>query len=189
MQQEHVDAAALLGTALAVVLAVLVPEGPFDYMNFAVGITVLAIIGAYQWGRARPLRIQSIAMSCTVALVATLNVGVIAEICVSGFRLDGHIECMYLTSASGMYKCWRDTNVPPWVVPTSWALMTVALYAVDRYIQRRRLAATPQIQTKVAGKADGDRNAAHEAAGTVAAPLLPGESKIEADRSKQSPNA
>jgi hypothetical protein len=58
-------------------------------MNFAVGITVLAIIGAYQWGRARPLRIQSIAMSCAVALVATLNVGVVSEFCVSAFRLEG----------------------------------------------------------------------------------------------------
>ena len=189
MQQEHVDAAALLGTALAVVLAVLVPEGPFDYMNFAVGITVLAIIGAYQWGRARPLPIQSIAMSCTVALVATLIVGVVAEICVSGFRLEGHIECMYLTSTSGMYKCWRDTNVPPWVVPTSWVLMTVALYAVDRCIQRRRLAATPQFHPKAMEKPDGDRTEAREAASGVAAPLLPGEPKIEADQSRQSPNA
>jgi hypothetical protein len=148
MDQEHVDAAALLGTALAVVLAIMVAEGPFDYMNVPVAMTVLAIIVAYQWNRPRPSRIQSFALSCTIALVSTLIVGVLAEIyATQGFELEGTTKCQSPEIASIMYKCWRESKVPPRVVPISWVALTVGLFVFDRWIQRRRFPAKDETAT------------------------------------------
>jgi hypothetical protein len=127
----------------------MVAEGPFDYMNVPVAITVLAIIVAYQWNRRRPSRIQSFALCCTIALVSTLIVGVLAEIyATQGFELEGTTKCQSPRTASIMYKCWRESNIPPWVVPISWVAVTVGLFVFDRWIQRRRFHSRDETATR-----------------------------------------
>ncbi|WP_244808005.1 hypothetical protein [Caballeronia zhejiangensis] len=142
MDENPVDAAALLGAALAVVLAVLIAEGPFDYMNGVVSITVLAIIYAYQWERPRPQRKLSLALSCTIAIVATLLVGVAGEIVTSGLSLKGHLECTTTADTPPLSKCVQASNLPFWIPPTSWVVITLVVYAIDRHKQRRKSSPT-----------------------------------------------
>jgi hypothetical protein len=113
MDENPLDAAALLGAALAVVLAVLIAEGPYDYMNAAVAVTVLSIIYAYQWNRPRARRELSPALSCTIGIVATLLAGVVGEIITSrsGFSLEGHIECHADSDNPAHYRCAMVSNL------------------------------------------------------------------------------
>ncbi|BCQ26246.1 hypothetical protein AWB80_06553 [Caballeronia pedi] len=173
MDENPVDAAALLGAALAVVLAVLIAEGPFDYMNAAVAVTVLAILYAYQWNRPRARWELSLALSCTIGIVATLLVGLVGEIIESrsGFNLEGHIECHADGDNPAHYKCAMVSNLATWVTPCSWVIITVALFAIDRGRQKQRRTPVDQLD-----RDDGPSARTDGGAAAKEPPLEPGKS-------------
>jgi hypothetical protein len=125
--QEHIDSAALAGATLAGVLAVLVPEGPFDWTGPVVGITLLALIYAYIW-RGRRTRAQSVAVAAVVAFCSLLIFGVFLELICGHGHLSGHLR-------EDTHKV--ESNVESWWLATIWLIVTVICALVDRSHQKR----------------------------------------------------
>lgn len=76
--REPFDAAALAGAILAGVLASMVAEGPFEWTNVAIGVTVLSLLIAYLGRRKRTVG-KSIAFSTVFAYSSLLIFGFIFE--------------------------------------------------------------------------------------------------------------
>lgn len=82
------DSAALAGTALAGVLAVMMEKGPYDWLNLVVGLTLLLIIFGYERDHFRTTR-QSVALAAVCALCSLLIFGVLIEFYLGGCSLKG----------------------------------------------------------------------------------------------------
>jgi hypothetical protein len=82
------DVAALPGATLAAVIATFMPKGPYSYLSVIVGITLLAIIYAFEHARNRT-RSQTFAVACVCALSGLLIIGLCAELYIGGGKPIG----------------------------------------------------------------------------------------------------
>jgi hypothetical protein len=78
MKKREIDSAALGGSAIAAVLTVALAKGPFDPVSFIIGVTLVALILAYELNNGRTLA-QSIAFGAVLGLCSLLFLGFLVE--------------------------------------------------------------------------------------------------------------
>lgn len=126
MIKTNYDAAALPGATLAAVLAIFIPKGPYSVLSAIIGITLIAILFAFENGRERS-QSQTFALSCVVALSGLLIVGFVAELCLGSGSLSG---------TGGLNP---DSRVSTNKLLISWPIMVTAAAFYDRFYLQRRL--------------------------------------------------
>ena len=125
-RDEGFDPAALAGTAVAAAIAVSINPGPYNGMSFVIGMTLLAIIFAYERGRPRNWR-QNLALATVTGFVSLLLVGLFLEWWLPSSRF--HEVCRQADGHGG--SC-----VQPWMLVTAWSVISVISFVLDLYVQR-----------------------------------------------------
>lgn len=137
---KEIDAAALAGAAMAASLSVLIAEGPFEWMNVVVGMSLLALVWAFEGRRPRRWR-QSLAYGATVSLCALLCVGFVLEVWLSPQRYamltssPRHVQQMRADAALTEKAV---SEVPPLWIVGSWVVIGALVFARDVWRNRAR---------------------------------------------------
>jgi hypothetical protein len=135
MADQSFDSAALAGATLAATISVLGAPGPFKYMSAVTGLTLLAIIFAYESGRRRTL-LQSVAVSMTMALAALLPAATALELCY------GHGSLVGITQGD-----ITETSIvnPDIIIPLCWLILFALGFLWEIVAQRkiRKIRAQP----------------------------------------------
>jgi hypothetical protein len=121
LNKREIDSAALAASALAAVLAVSLSKGPFDALNFIVGVTLTILILAYEHKGSRdPL--QSVALGAVLGLCSLL---------VLGFVIERWVFCTSLDAA--------ESNVSHTWLVCLWLGVTILFSGIDMaWLQRSR---------------------------------------------------
>lgn len=114
------DSAALAVSALAAVLAVSGQAGEYVCTNFAIGVTLIAIVLAFELSRPRRV-FKSLAMGMILGLISWLIVGFILDKCLPE-----------------SFEKVQGTKALPWMLVVTWAVVTGAFTILDRcWIQKK----------------------------------------------------
>ena len=124
MTKPNFDVAALPGATLAAVLATFIPKGPFGFLSGIVGVTLIAILYAYEFPRLRTTA-QSFALGCVIGLSSILVFGFIAE--------------YWLNKGQGTGGAESDTDVPINTLLATWPIVVGIFMAADRLYWQKNL--------------------------------------------------
>lgn len=120
-KRREIDSAALAASALAAVLAVSLSKGPFDALNFIIGITLTILILAYECRNLREWS-QSIALGAVLGLCSLLFLGVIIE------------RWVFHTSPKA-----EESSVSYTILVSLWLAVTFVFSVLDiAWLQKRR---------------------------------------------------
>ena len=126
MNKPNYDVAALPGATLAAVLSAFMPKGPYSYISGIVGVTLLAIIYAFEHERKRTPS-QTFAVACVCGLSGLLIVGLVAELFIGGWVPIG-------TGGND-----PDSAVPTNYLVASWPVQVFIFCMYDRYRLQPRI--------------------------------------------------
>jgi hypothetical protein len=141
-RQEHsgTDIAALSAGVVAVSVALFITPGTYDLMNLVISVTLLAVIVGYVLPSARG-RMQSIAVATAIGLAAVPGIGFLLEVYLSPPGAWAKVFIGEYEFPREAYKFRDDvalSNVPNWQIVLGWLLISLAMFIVDRNLQKRR---------------------------------------------------
>lgn len=132
------DAAALAVATAAGAISLVTESGPYDWFAGIIGLTLLAVIWAYEWVRERTWQ-QRLALAMCSAFISMLVLGVVLEISYSGIELDGICPP---TGLPYTFDCPvdGDSAVPEPFLLCFWPLLTAIYFIADVLLEgpRRR---------------------------------------------------
>ena len=133
----RIEPPAIAGAALAVVLALGLKEGPFDWWSSTVGLTLFFILLMYR-DRWSQNSVTSIAFGSLRALSVIMTIGILVEYTSRRIQGSDYSPFGNVWEAPGMRSSPKQSAVPNFVIFLMWCALTLGFFVWDAVMKRKR---------------------------------------------------